>query len=41
MLSKALAIEWAEKGLRVNALAPGYFQNSPPRFTFFAPWQAL
>jgi NAD(P)-dependent dehydrogenase (short-subunit alcohol dehydrogenase family) len=27
MMSKVLAIEWAEKGLRVNALAPGYVET--------------
>ena len=28
MMSKVLAIEWAEKGLRVNALAPGYVETN-------------
>ncbi len=26
-LTKALALEWAEHGIRVNALAPGYFES--------------
>src|SRR5258708_23175323 len=26
-LSKALALEWARYGIRVNALAPGYFKT--------------
>jgi NAD(P)-dependent dehydrogenase (short-subunit alcohol dehydrogenase family) len=28
MLTKVLAIEWAAKGLRVNALAPGYVRTA-------------
>jgi len=26
-LTKALALEWAEHGIRVNAIAPGYFES--------------
>jgi NAD(P)-dependent dehydrogenase (short-subunit alcohol dehydrogenase family) len=27
MLTKVLAIEWAKKNIRVNAIAPGYFRT--------------
>jgi NAD(P)-dependent dehydrogenase (short-subunit alcohol dehydrogenase family) len=28
-MSKALALEWARHGIRVNAIAPGYFETDP------------
>jgi NAD(P)-dependent dehydrogenase (short-subunit alcohol dehydrogenase family) len=27
MLTKVLAVEWAKKNIRVNAIAPGYFRT--------------
>ena len=30
-LTKALALEWAEHGIRVNAIAPGYFETDLTR----------
>jgi gluconate 5-dehydrogenase len=27
LLSKALALDWAERGVRVNCIAPGYFET--------------
>ena len=36
-LTKALALEWAEHGIRVNALAPGYFETDINRDLLRAP----
>ena len=36
-LTKALALEWAEHGIRVNALAPGYFETDINRDMLRAP----
>ena len=27
LMTKALALDWAEKDVRVNAIAPGYFET--------------
>jgi NAD(P)-dependent dehydrogenase (short-subunit alcohol dehydrogenase family) len=41
-LTKALALEWAEHGIRVNALAPGYFETDINRdFLRSEPGQAI
>jgi len=41
-LTKALALEWAVHGIRVNALAPGYFETEINReFLRSAPGQAI
>ncbi|HKN73503.1 MAG TPA: SDR family oxidoreductase, partial [Terriglobales bacterium] len=26
-LTRVMAVEWAQRGIRVNAIAPGYFEN--------------
>jgi NAD(P)-dependent dehydrogenase (short-subunit alcohol dehydrogenase family) len=36
-LTKALALEWAEHGIRVNALAPGYFETDINRELLSSP----
>ena len=36
-LTKALALEWAEHGIRVNALAPGYFETDINRDLLHSP----
>jgi NAD(P)-dependent dehydrogenase (short-subunit alcohol dehydrogenase family) len=36
-MTKALALEWAEHGIRVNALAPGYFVTELNRAMLAAP----
>ncbi|MBI3458146.1 MAG: SDR family oxidoreductase [Candidatus Rokubacteria bacterium] len=34
MLTKVLAIEWADRGVRVNAIAPGYIRTEMVRLLF-------
>ena len=36
-LTKALALEWAELGIRVNAIAPGYFETDINRDLLHSP----
>ena len=36
-LTKALALEWAEHGIRVNAIAPGYFETEINRALLRSP----
>ena len=36
-LTKALALEWAEHGIRVNAIAPGYFETDINRDLLLSP----
>ena len=36
-LTKALAVEWAGKGVRVNALCPGYFLTEMTEAAFASP----
>ena len=34
MLTKSLAVEWADRGVRVNAIAPGYMKTEMTRGLF-------
>ncbi|MCW5964301.1 MAG: SDR family oxidoreductase [Bryobacterales bacterium] len=36
MLTKTLAVEWAKHGIRVNAIAPGYYATKPNEAYFAA-----
>ncbi len=45
-LTKSLAIEWAEKGIRVNSISPGYIGteltlNSPSLIPLIQQWNAM
>lgn len=44
MLTKSLAVEWAQYGIRVNSLSPGYMQTEMTMATMtalFPAWEAL
>lgn len=37
-LTKVLAVEWADRGVRVNAIAPGYFRTDLSRGLLDSSW---